>query len=59
RSDLWRYAEVLPGSADPVSLGEGLTPLWDAPVLGQAMGLDRLMIKDESLNPTGSFKARG
>jgi len=59
RSDLWRYAEVLPGSGDPVSLGEGLTPLHQARFLGQALGLERLFIKDESLCPTGSFKARG
>jgi len=59
RTDLWRYAEVLPGSGDPVSLGEGLTPLHQARFLGQALGLERLFIKDESLCPTGSFKARG
>jgi threonine synthase len=59
RPDMWRYAEVLPGSEDPVSLGEGLTPLHRARFLGQALGLDRPWIKDESLNPTGSFKARG
>jgi len=59
RLDLWRYAEVLPGSGDPVSLGEGLTPLHQARFLGQALGLERLFIKDESLCPTGSFKARG
>ncbi len=59
RTDQWRYAEVLPGSDRPVSLGEGLTPLHPAPFLGRSLGLDRLFIKDESLNPTGSFKARG
>lgn len=56
---LWRYAEVLPGSDDPVSLGEGLTPLHEASFLGAALGIRRLLVKDESLNPTGSFKARG
>jgi len=56
---LWRYAEVLPGSADPVSLGEGMTPLHHASFLAASVGVDRLWIKDESLNPTGSFKARG
>lgn len=56
---LWRYAEMLPGSADPVTLGEGMTPLHRARFLGQVLGLERLWIKDESLNPTGSFKARG
>jgi len=43
----------------PVTLGEGWTPLLPAPRLGRALGLDDLFIKDESLNPTNSFKARG
>ena len=43
----------------PVSLGEGFTPLIHAPALGRALGLERLYVKDESLNPTNSFKARG
>ncbi len=55
---LWRYQEVLPG-AGTVSLGEGMTPLIHAKNLGRDMGLNRLYIKDEGLNPTGSFKARG
>ena len=58
---LWRYAEVLPVQ-DPafiISLGEGWTPLVDARRLGGAIGCPRTLIKDESLNPTGSFKARG
>jgi threonine synthase len=55
---LWRYAEVLPDDP-PVSLGEGLTPLVHARRLGERMGLKRLYVKDEGLNPTGSFKARG
>src|SRR6267142_1785772 len=60
---LWRYAEVLPND-DPVSLGEGMTPLILARRLGASIpcgqgGLQRLFIKDEGLNPTGSFKARG
>ena len=59
RADLWRYAEVLPGSAEPLALGEGLTPLHRAAFLGRLLGLERLYVKDESLNPTGSFKARG
>jgi len=55
---LWRYAEVLPD--DPsVSLGEGMTPLLYAKRLGASMGLENLYVKDEGLNPTGSFKARG
>ena len=58
---LWRYREVLPpadGGA-PVSLGEGFTPLLHAPRLGAALGMERLYVKDESANPTNSFKARG
>jgi len=66
---LWRYAEVLPNDP-PVSLGEGLTALVHAERLGAAIpceqggrygqrGLQKLFIKDEGLNPTGSFKARG
>ena len=43
----------------PVTLGEGFTPLVHARSLGESLGLDRLYIKDESLNPTNSFKARG
>jgi threonine synthase len=56
---LWRYAEVLPGSDDPLTLGEGMTPLHEATFLGRALGLERVFVKDESTNPTGSFKARG
>jgi threonine synthase len=55
---LWRYQEVLP-AGEPVSLGEGMTPLVAARRLGASMGLRRLYVKDEGLNPTGSFKARG
>ncbi len=55
---LWRYAEVLP-EGEVVSLGEGMTALLPAPRLGAAMGLSGLYVKDEGLNPTGSFKARG
>ena len=55
---LWRYAEVLPNDP-PVSLGEGMTPLVHAKRLGASMSLERLFVKDEGLNPTGSFKARG
>jgi threonine synthase len=56
--DLWRYAEVLP-PVPAVSLGEGFTPLLPAARLGEGLGLGRLFVKDESQNPTGSFKARG
>jgi threonine synthase len=60
-ADLWRYREVLPveRAEHIVSLGEGWTPLLHAPRLGARVGLDQLYIKDESQNPTGSFKARG
>lgn len=59
--DLWRYREVLPVVDDKniVSLGEGFTPLFHATKLGADLGMPRLLIKDESLNPTQSFKARG
>ncbi len=58
---LWRYRELLPLPFDqePVSLGEGMTPLVDCPRLGRELGLSRLVIKDESQLPTGSFKSRG
>ncbi len=58
---MWRYREWLPlldGEA-PVTLGEGGTPLLDAPRLAERAGVAQLWIKDESKNPTGSFKARG
>jgi threonine synthase len=59
--DLWRYREVLPVSRDKsiVCLGEGFTPLLHACHLGDKLGLANLYLKDESQNPTGSFKARG
>jgi len=58
---LWRYRELLPlpQGAEPVSLGEGGTPLLRAKRFGNAAGLIQLWIKDESQNPTQSFKARG
>ncbi len=58
---LWRYAEVLPlrDIQNRVTLGEGFTPLVHSRKLGEAYGLPALYIKDESLNPTQSFKARG
>ncbi len=60
-ASMWRYRELMPlfeGEA-PVTLGEGWTPLAHAPRLGASLGLSRLFVKDESLNPTNSFKARG
>lgn len=58
---LWRYAELLPGGAAPderVTLGEGATPLLAMPRLADELGVD-VWLKDEGLNPTGAFKARG
>ena len=59
--NMWRYRELMPLLAgdEPVTLGEGFTPLIHARRLGATLGLDRLLIKDESLNPTNTFKARG
>jgi threonine synthase len=60
-ADLWRYAELLP-VRDPraaLRLGEGWTPLLDVPRLAGALGARRVWLKDEGVNPTGSFKARG
>jgi threonine synthase len=62
RSDgLWRWRELLPVEDEThvVSLGETDTPLVPCPRLGEALGLRRLLVKDESRLPTGSFKARG
>jgi threonine synthase len=58
---MWRWRELLPlpFDASPVTLGEGDTPLLSAPRIAEALGLKRLWIKDESVEPTGSFKARG
>jgi threonine synthase len=55
---LWRWAEMLP-AVPPVTLGEGETPLLPARRAGAALGLPHLWVKDEAVNPTGSFKARG
>ncbi|MEU4397119.1 threonine synthase [Micromonospora orduensis] len=60
-ADLWRYRELLP--VDDLryvtTLGEGWTPLLRAPAYGAEIGIADLMVKDEGLIPTGSFKARG
>jgi threonine synthase len=60
-STMWRYAPVLPVSkpASIISLGEGMTPLIRADRIGEQIGARDLWIKDEGINPTGSFKARG
>jgi threonine synthase len=59
--NMWRYRELMPifDEEQPVTLGEGFTPLLHASRLGARFGLDWLYVKDESLNPTNSFKARG
>ena len=61
RWDMWRYAPVLPlrDGESPVSLGEGTTPMREIPSLAAQIGIARLWVKDEGLNPTASFKARG
>ncbi len=60
-NDMWMFEELLP-VIDPkfrIGLGEGGTPLLEAKVLGEKLGLSNLFIKEEGLNPTGTFKARG
>ena len=61
RWDMWRYAAVMPllDGETPVSLGEGATPMQELPRLAKELGVARLWVKDEGLNPTASFKARG
>ena len=61
RWDMWRYAPIMPlrDGETPVSLGEGLTPMHELPKLAKEIGVARLWVKDEGLNPTASFKARG
>jgi threonine synthase len=58
---MWRWAELLPvlQEENRIFLGEGDTPLLHLPHLEQRLGLQNLFVKDESSNPTGSFKARG
>lgn len=56
---MWRYRELFPVDGEHrVTLGEGMTPLLHAPRLGRRLGLARLYLKDESQNPTWSFKDR-
>ena len=61
KPNMWRYRELMPlfDGEQPLTLGEGWTPLIHARRLGKEFGLERLFVKDESLNPTNSFKARG
>ncbi|MEX2356007.1 MAG: threonine synthase [Thermaerobacterales bacterium] len=57
---LWTFGPMLPiQGPGEVTLGEGDTPMYPVPRLGAALGLTDLWLKDEGLNPTGSFKARG
>lgn len=60
-ASMWRYHEFLPldRPAEAVTLGEGWTPILPLPRLGARLGLPYLTVKDEGLNPTGTFKARG
>ncbi|NIR43010.1 MAG: threonine synthase [Gemmatimonadetes bacterium] len=59
--DMWRYREVMPVAREeePISLGEGGTPLLEFEPLAREAGVAKLLVKEEGLNPTGSFKARG
>ncbi len=59
--NMWRYLEAMPvdSQAEVVSLGEGGAPIISLRALGNELGLPKLFLKDESFNPTGSFKARG
>ncbi|TSB45451.1 threonine synthase [Alkalicoccobacillus porphyridii] len=61
QSDLWRYHELLPleEPTNLVSLGEGMTPLVPMTNIGRDMGIFHLLMKDEGMVPSGSFKARG
>jgi threonine synthase len=61
RRNMWRYREWLPlaDGEHPITLGEGGTPLLPLNRLGKKSGFENLLVKDEGLNPTGSFKARG
>lgn len=60
-SNMWRYAEVMPVKtiSNVITLGEGWTPVITAERLAKRVGMDHLLVKDEGVNPTGSFKARG
>ncbi|MCP4725928.1 MAG: threonine synthase [bacterium] len=59
--DMWRYREMMPitNEENILNLGEGFTPLFHTKSLGEEIGLKNLYLKDEGLNPTASFKARG
>tara|TARA_B110000263_G_C15301086_1_gene508020 strand:- start:596 stop:1765 length:1170 start_codon:yes stop_codon:yes gene_type:complete len=59
--NMWRYFEMLPvrDESNIVTLGEGFTPIFETRKLGSELGSESLILKDEGLNPTASFKARG
>ena len=61
RHGMWRFRAFLPllAGEEPVTLGEGDTPLLRVQRVGDRLGFDDLWVKDEGANPTGSFKARG
>ena len=60
-SGMWRWRELLPvlDQENMIHLGEGDTPLLPLHQLGNSLGISELYVKDESINPTGTFKARG
>ena len=60
-NSMWKYFEMLPltNHDNIITLGEGMTPILPATRLAKMYGLSNLLVKDEGLNPTGSFKARG
>lgn len=59
--NMWRYFELLPvrNPEHIVSLGEGYTPILPLEQIGENIGVNNLLMKDEGINPTGSFKVRG
>jgi threonine synthase len=61
RSGVWRFRELIPfaDADDIVTLGEGNTPLWNAPASARWAGMERLAVKHQGMNPTGSFKDNG
>ena len=60
-SNMWRYFEMMPiiNESNIVTLGEGFTPILKTGRLGERIGADHVLVKDEGINPTASFKARG
>ena len=59
-TSMWRYEELLPfARSAATTIGEGATPLVDCPKLAAELGVERVLVKDEGANPTGTFKDRG